>query len=291
MGAGRNRTAAMAARQEAPEIMSRIVIDNVIKLFGTAPENALALARDGAGKERIMAETEQVLALDRVTLEINPGEVFAVIGLSGSGKSTLVRLINGLVRPTAGSVTVDGVDINAMDRLALQAFRRTGASMVFQGFGLFPHKRVIDNVAFGLDVRGEPAEVQRRAAEKWIDAVGLSGFADAFPHTLSGGMQQRVGLARALATDADILLMDEPFSALDPLTRRDMQDLLQELQSRLNKTIVLITHDLAEACRLGDRVAILKDGAVRQCATPEEIMASPADGYVRRFVTTMRHTS
>ena len=271
--------------------MSRIVIDNVIKLFGTAPENALALARDGAGKERIMAETEQVLALDRVTLEINPGEVFAVIGLSGSGKSTLVRLINGLVRPTAGSVTVDGVDINAMDRLALQAFRRTGASMVFQGFGLFPHKRVIDNVAFGLDVRGEPAEVQRRAAEKWIDAVGLSGFADAFPHTLSGGMQQRVGLARALATDADILLMDEPFSALDPLTRRDMQDLLQELQSRLNKTIVLITHDLAEACRLGDRVAILKDGAVRQCATPEEIMASPADGYVRRFVTTMRHTS
>lgn len=271
--------------------MSRIMIDNVIKLFGTAPESALALARDGAGKERIMAETGQVLALDRVTLEINPGEVFAVIGLSGSGKSTLVRLINGLVRPTAGSVTVDGTDINMMDRTALQTFRRTRASMVFQGFGLFPHKRVIDNVAFGLDVRGETAAAQRRTAEKWIDAVGLTGFADAFPHTLSGGMQQRVGLARALATDADILLMDEPFSALDPLTRRDMQDLLQELQSRLNKTIVLITHDLGEACRLGDRVAILKDGAVRQCATPDKVMESPADGYVRRFVTTVRHTS
>jgi glycine betaine/proline transport system ATP-binding protein len=227
-------------------------------------------------------------ALREVTLDIPSGGVFVIMGLSGSGKSTLIRHLNRLIEPTSGTVSFDGRDITALDARALRDFRRRSVSMVFQGFGLMPHMTVRDNVAFGLMARGEPKDQAHATAGEWIQAVGLDGRENAFPDELSGGMKQRVGLARALATGTDTLLMDEAFSALDPLIRADMQDLLLDLRRTSHNTVVFVTHDLAEAVRLGDRIAVLRDGEVVQTGTPADILDHPADDYVARFVDVAR---
>jgi len=267
--------------------MVKIELKGVTKIFGPTPAKVLPMVEAGASKEAVLEETGHTVGLRDVSLEIPQGQTFVVMGLSGSGKSTLIRHLNRLIDPTAGQVLVDGEDVMALDGRALTAFRRARMSMVFQRFGLFPHRTVLENVSFGLDlqVSGRAGrEASRAKAREWISTVGLDGYEAAYPHALSGGMQQRVGLARALAMDADILLMDEAFSALDPLIRRDMQDQLIDLQSRLRKTIVFITHDLDEALRLGDRIAILKDGEIVQVGTGEEILTAPATDYVAEFV-------
>jgi glycine betaine/proline transport system ATP-binding protein len=254
------------------------------KVFGPSPKKALALVRAGMGKDELLAATKNVLALDDVSISVERGEIFVVMGLSGSGKSTLVRHLNRLIDPTEGEIEIDGIDVLALSIRELERFRRGRTAMVFQRFGLLPHRTVIDNVAYGLEVQGWPSAKRRERAAEWVATVGLGGYEDRYPAELSGGMQQRVGLARALCTDPEILLMDEAFSALDPLIRSQMQDQLMELQARLHKTIVFITHDLDEALRLGDRIAILKDGRLSQVGTPAEILLSPADAYVRAFV-------
>jgi glycine betaine/proline transport system ATP-binding protein len=264
--------------------MALIELRRVTKIFGRAPQEGLAHVRAGMGKEQLLAETGMVLGLCDVNLAIEPGEIFVVMGLSGSGKSTLIRHLNRLIDPTDGEVLVDGEDILKLSSRALEQFRRRRMSMVFQRFGLMPHRTVLANVAYGLEVRGEPRRARERAAREWVERVGLAGYEDSYPHQLSGGMQQRVGLARALATGADILLMDEAFSALDPLIRSQMQDQLIALQAELNRTVVFITHDLDEALRIGTRIAILKDGVVVQVGTPAEILLAPADDYVAAFV-------
>ncbi len=262
---------------------------HVYKIFGSAPEKALARVRGGLTKAALLADCGHTLALDDVSLEIERGEVFAVMGLSGSGKSTLVRLVNRLVEPTAGTVTVNGIDVTALSRDALRSFRRDKASMVFQGFALLPHRSVLENVAFGLEIRGVAKKEREAAARAAIASAGLDGQEARYPADLSGGMRQRVGLARALAAGTEILLMDEPFGALDPLTRREMQDHLLALQRMLRKTIVFITHDLDEALRLADcaggRIAILNEGRVVQVGSGREILERPADEYVARFVS------
>tara|TARA_R110002020_G_scaffold15140_33_gene53404 strand:+ start:1043 stop:2257 length:1215 start_codon:yes stop_codon:yes gene_type:complete len=264
--------------------MALIEVQHITKIFGPNPKAALARVSEGMGKEELLAETGHTLGLDDVSLSIEKGEIFVIMGLSGSGKSTLIRHFNRLIDPTAGQILVDGTDIIGLNMRELSEFRRRRMSMVFQRFGLMPHRTVVENVAYGLHIRGMSRAERDTHARKWIDTVGLSGFENQFPSQLSGGMQQRVGLARALATDADILLMDEAFSALDPLIRSQMQDQLITLQSELNKTIVFITHDLDEALRIGDRIAILKDGRLSQVGTPPEILLQPADDYVRAFV-------
>ena len=267
--------------------MGQIQISNVYKIFGPKPHNAMELVRRGMSKDDLLNGTGHTVGVRDVTLTVEPGQCTVVMGLSGSGKSTLIRHINRLIDPTAGEIIVEGQDILALKGRELEDFRRRMMSMVFQRFGLFPHKTVIDNVAYGLDIKGG-SRVEKRAnretARHWIGQVGLTGYEEQYPSQLSGGMQQRVGLARALATDADILLMDEAFSALDPLIRREMQDQLIELQDTLHKTIVFITHDLDEALRLGDTIAIMKDGAIEQIGTGEEILQMPQTEYVRRFV-------
>ena len=262
----------------------KIRVENVSKVFGRDPATALAKIRAGLDLNRLKEETDHVLGLHDISLDIRAGETFVIMGLSGSGKSTLIRHFNRLIEPTAGRILFDGDDILAHDAARLQALRRRKVAMVFQRFALLPHKTVAENVAYGLTLDGVPkAEALRRAADQ-IALVGLGGFETSYPAQLSGGMQQRVGLARALATDAEVLLMDEAFSALDPLIRHDMQVQLKELQGRLGKTIVFITHDLDEALMLGDHIAILKDGMLRQVGTGAEILARPADDYVARFV-------
>lgn len=261
-----------------------IVMRGVTKIFGSDPQSALALLRSGKSKSDVQAETNHVVGLDNVSLDIAEGQIFVVMGLSGSGKSTLIRHVNRLIDPTAGDIIVGGEDVLAMNLDQLRTFRRTRIAMVFQKFGLLPHRSVIDNVAYGLEVRGvKKAERLERAAH-WIEVVGLSGYERSRPRQLSGGQQQRVGLARALAMDTDILLMDEAFSALDPLIRSGMQDQLLELQSSLNKTILFITHDFDEALKIGNRIAVLKDGAVQQIGKPEEIVLSPANEHIEEFV-------
>lgn len=264
--------------------MPLIELRHVSKIFGRAPKEGLARLRGGIGKEQLLAETGMVLGLHDVTLAIEAGEIFVVMGLSGSGKSTLIRHLNRLIDPTDGEVLVDGENILAFSNRALEEFRRRRVSMVFQRFGLMPHRTVLANVGYGLEVRGEPRRSREATARHWVETVGLAGYEDAWPHQLSGGMQQRVGLARALATGADILLMDEPFSALDPLIRSQMQDQLIALHARFGRTVVFITHDLDEALRIGTRIAILKDGVVVQVGTPAEILLAPADDYVAAFV-------
>lgn len=264
--------------------MTEIELHSVTKIFGPHPEAALARLRAGESKEELLAATGHVVGLDRVTLTVEKGETFVVMGLSGSGKSTLIRHINRLIDPTEGEICVGGIDILKLSIPALERFRRGRMAMVFQSFGLLPHRTIIDNVAYGLEIQGVPRKAREEAALRWIETVGLTGYERQYPSKLSGGMKQRVGLARALASDADILLMDEPFSALDPLIRGQMQDELLSLQERFRKTVVFITHDLAEALRLGNRIAILKDGAVSQVGTPDAILADPADDYVRAFV-------
>jgi glycine betaine/proline transport system ATP-binding protein len=264
--------------------MSRVEVERVYKIFGRRADEAMRLLREGQSKADVLASTGCVVGVNDLSLRIDAGEIFVIMGLSGSGKSTLVRHFNRLIDPTSGTIRVDGRDILQFDRGTLRDFRRKTISMVFQSFGLLPHKSVLDNVAYGLKVRGESKANCRERAAHWIEAVGLTGFEHAYPHQLSGGMRQRVGLARALATDTDIILMDEAFSALDPLIRAEMQDQLLALQQQLHKTIVFITHDLDEAIRLGNRIAILKDGELVQVGTPEEILQNPADDYVSRFV-------
>ncbi len=264
--------------------MGLIDVRHVSKVFGPAPRKALALVRGGMDKDTLLARTGAVLALDDVSLSVERGETFVVMGLSGSGKSTLIRHLNRLIDPTEGEIVIDGVDVLGLPIRALEQFRREKMAMVFQRFGLFPHRTVVDNIAYGLEVRGMARTARRERAAEWVATVGLAGYEDRYPAALSGGMQQRVGLARALCVDTGILLMDEAFSALDPLIRSEMQDQLVDLQARLRKTIVFITHDLDEALRLGDRIAILKDGRLAQVGTPTEILEHPADDYVRAFV-------
>jgi glycine betaine/proline transport system ATP-binding protein len=264
--------------------MSKIVVKNVFKVFGDRSQDALRMIQDNKSKDQVLAETGCVVGINDLSLSIDSGEIFVIMGLSGSGKSTLVRHINRLIDPTSGEILVDGENILQYDMEALRQFRRHKISMVFQSFGLLPHKSVLDNVAYGLTVRGESKAFCTERAQHWINTVDLKGYENKYPHQLSGGMRQRVGLARALAANTDIILMDEAFSALDPLIRAEMQDQLLALQASLHKTIVFITHDLDEAVRLGNRIAILKDGQLIQVGTPKEILYSPADEYVDRFV-------
>tara|TARA_B100000579_G_scaffold115471_1_gene92500 strand:+ start:246 stop:1274 length:1029 start_codon:yes stop_codon:yes gene_type:complete len=264
--------------------MSKIEINNIYKIFGNNPKSILPMVQGGATKEEVLEKTGHTIGLDNVSLKIEEGETFVCMGLSGSGKSTLIRHINRLIDPTSGDVIVDGTNVMNFDTKGLINFRRHTMSMVFQRFGLFPHQTVLQNVGYGLDVRGMKIEERNKIAMEKIEAVGLNGFENQYPNQLSGGMQQRVGLARALATNTDIMLMDEAFSALDPLIRSDMQKQLIDLQSELKKTIVFITHDLDESLRLGDHIGILNAGKLVQVGTPVEIIMNPADDYVRAFV-------
>ena len=262
-----------------------IRLENVYKIFGPQPGGrAFDLVKAGYGKDEVLRRSGHVVGLNDVNFSVNQGEIFVVMGLSGSGKSTAIRTVNKLHDITHGAVWVDGTDVQRLDGTALQAFRREKMGMVFQHFALFPHRNVIDNTGYGLKVQGVDKDQRDIASLKALSLVGLEPYAYNATQELSGGMQQRVGLARALASDPDILLMDEAFSALDPLIRRQMQDEMMEIQNELHKTILFITHDLNEALRIGDRVCIMKDGAVVQIGTPEEILTKPATGYVAEFV-------
>jgi len=263
--------------------MDKIVVDNLSKIFGPNPEKGLRLMEQGLSKEEIHDKTGMTVGVSKAGFSIKSGEIFVIMGLSGSGKSTIVRMLNRLIEPTAGKVVVDGKDVTAMGPAELVKFRLHNMSMVFQSFALMPHLSVLDNAAFGMELAGvEKAQRHERAREA-LAQVGLSGWEDCFPDELSGGMQQRVGLARGLAVDPDILLMDEAFSALDPLIRTEMQDELLKLQEEDQRTIVFISHDLDEALRIGDRIAIMEGGRVVQVGTPEDILQNPADDYVRAF--------
>ncbi len=261
-----------------------IQIEDLYKVFGDRPETVIPLVREGKSKDEILADTGHTVGLKEINLSIHKGEIYVIMGLSGSGKSTLIRHFNRLIDPSAGRIMVEGVDVMKLSARELEQFRRHKMSMVFQRFGLMPHRTVIENVSYGLRVQGVDKQTRRQKALQWLQTVGLAGYEEQYPSQLSGGQQQRVGLARALCTDAEILLMDEAFSALDPLIRSEMQDQLIELQQTLHKTIVFITHDLDEALRLGDRIAILKDGALVQEGTPVDILLNPADDYVEAFV-------
>lgn len=264
--------------------MSMIEVKNVTKIFGPDEKSILPLVRQGIGKDEILERTQHVVGLRDISLTIEEGEIFVIMGLSGSGKSTLIRHFNRLIDPSDGKILYRGDDILRFNKRRLIEFRRENLGMVFQRFGLLPHRTVLDNVAYGLEIRGISRTERHERARQWLERVGLQAFETRYPSELSGGMQQRVGLARALCNDPDVLLMDEAFSALDPLIRGQMQDQLVELQAELKKTIVFITHDLDEALRLGDRIAILKDGALVQIGKPNEILLNPADDYVRDFV-------
>ena len=264
--------------------MSKIEINNVYKIFGNNPNSVLPMVKDGATKEKVLEETGHTVGLDNVSLKIQEGETFVCMGLSGSGKSTLIRHLNRLIDPTDGEILIEGTNVMSLNTESLIDFRRHKMSMVFQRFGLFPHKTVLQNVGYGLEMQGIEENKRNSVAMDKIQAVGLNGFENQFPAQLSGGMQQRVGLARALATDTDIMLMDEAFSALDPLIRSDMQKQLLDLQAELKKTIVFITHDLDESLRLGDHIGILNAGKLVQVGTPVEIIMNPADDYVEAFV-------
>ena len=260
-------------------------VDSLWKIFGPRSDKIIGTSDAELSRADLKAKTGNVIGVKDVSFEVAPGEVFVVMGLSGSGKSTLVRLLTRLIEPTAGNITLNGVDITSASASQLRDVRRTQVSMVFQHFGLLPHRQVIDNVAYGLEVRGVSKKERRVKAAEIVDLVGLTGYEKSYPDQLSGGMQQRVGLARALAGDPEMLLFDEPFSALDPLIRRDMQNEVIRLHQELGKTMVFITHDLAEALKLGDRIMILRDGEIVQIGTPDEVVAQPADDYVKDFVS------
>lgn len=262
----------------------KVSIKNLYKIFGPNPASVLDKAKAGVSKADLLEQHGHVLGLKDVNIDIQARGIQVIMGLSGSGKSTLIRHINRLIEPTAGEIVIDGQDVLAMSDEELLNFRRFKASMVFQKFALLPHRTVADNAAYGLMIQGVEKKEALERSQRWVERVGLAGFENHYPAQLSGGMQQRVGLARALATDAEILLMDEAFSALDPLIRTDMQDVLLDLQSELHKTIIFITHDLDEALRIGDDIAILRDGAVIQQGSPQEIVLNPADDYVADFI-------
>jgi glycine betaine/proline transport system ATP-binding protein len=261
-----------------------IKINQLYKIFGDGQENALELVKNGIGKEELLEKSNCVLGLNNINLNIKKAKIQVVMGLSGSGKSTLIRHLNRLIEPTSGEILVNDTDILKLNTKELVQFRQNNMSMVFQKFALFPHKTVLQNVGYGLAVQNIPKDEWEEKATKWINRVGLEGYETYYPGQLSGGMQQRVGLARALATDAEILLMDEAFSALDPLIRSEMQNILLDLQSELHKTIIFITHDLDEALKIGDRIAILRDGSMVQDSDPQEIIMNPADDYVSDFI-------
>ena len=268
------------------KIMNSIKIDikNLYKIFGAKDKSFVDAIKNGMSKQELLDQHNHVLGLDNINLAIPEKKIQVIMGLSGSGKSTLIRHINRLIEPTSGELYVDGENVLTMSQSQLREFRRKSTSMVFQKFALLPHKTVSQNVAYGLTIQGFKESVAKDRSHRWIDRVGLAGFEERYPAQLSGGMQQRVGLARALATDAPILLMDEAFSALDPLIRTDMQNILLELQQELHKTIIFITHDLDEALRIGDSIAILRDGKVVQEGDPQEIIMQPADAYIKDFI-------
>ncbi|MBO0428565.1 glycine betaine/L-proline ABC transporter ATP-binding protein [Vagococcus fluvialis] len=264
--------------------MVKVQVKHLTKVFGKRSQAALKMVQEGRPKTEIVEKTGATVGVYDANFDVNEGEIFVIMGLSGSGKSTLIRLINRLIEPTSGDIYIDGKDIAKMDKDELREVRRRKMSMVFQNFGLFPHRTILENTEFGLEVRGVSKEERTALAEKALENSGLIAFKDQYPGQLSGGMQQRVGLARALANDPEILLMDEAFSALDPLIRREMQDELIDLQANVQKTIIFITHDLNEALRIGDRIALMKDGQIMQIGTGEEILTNPANDYVREFV-------
>ena len=261
-----------------------IKINQLYKIFGDGQENALELVKNGIGKEELLEKSNCVLGLNNINLNIKKAKIQVVMGLSGSGKSTLIRHLNRLIEPTSGEIIVNGTDILKLNTKELVQFRQNNMSMVFQKFALFPHKTVLQNVGYGLAVQNIAKNEWEEKSARWINRVGLEGYETYYPGQLSGGMQQRVGLARALATDAEILLMDEAFSALDPLIRSEMQNILLDLQNELQKTIIFITHDLDEALKIGDRIAILRDGSMVQDSNPQEIIMNPADDYVSDFI-------
>lgn len=263
---------------------SKISVKNVFKIFGEKPNRALEMLRSGQSKNAIFEATGQTIGVQNAQFDVEEGQIFVVMGLSGSGKSTLVRMLNGLIRPTSGEILIDGDDVASCSPAKLRDIRRQKIAMVFQHFALFPHRTIAENAAYGLKVKGVPSEERRERALVALEQVGLSSWADSLPSDLSGGMQQRVGLARALATDPQVLLMDEPFGALDPLIRKEMQEELLVLQRTLKKTIVFITHDLNEALMLGDRIAIMKDGEIVQVGSAQDIVSQPANDYVAAFV-------
>lgn len=262
----------------------QIQVEHVSKIFGSKPKSVIPMIKEGMSKEEILKKTNHTVGVYDASFEIKKGEVFVIMGLSGSGKSTLIRCFNLLNKPTTGSIILDGQDITKCSRDELKKVRQEKIAMVFQHFGLFSHRTILSNVEYGLEIRHISKEERRKIAMKNIETVGLKGYEDKYPDELSGGMQQRVGLARALTNDPDILLMDEPFSALDPLIRREMQLELLDIQERLQKTIIFITHDVNEAFKIGDRVAVMKDGHVEQVGTPEEIIAHPANEYISEFI-------
>ncbi|MFD2616709.1 glycine betaine/L-proline ABC transporter ATP-binding protein ProV [Terrilactibacillus laevilacticus] len=264
--------------------MNKIDVKNITKVFGKNPKRAVDMLKQGLKKPEIFKKTGMTVGVNQADFHVKEGEIFVIMGLSGSGKSTLVRLLNRLIEPTSGEIHIDGQDITKMNKQDLRQVRQKKISMVFQRFALFPHRTILENTEYGLEIQGMGKDERRKKAMKALELVGLKGYEHQNPNELSGGMQQRVGLARALASDTDILLMDEAFSALDPLIRKDMQNELLDLQSDMHKTIVFITHDLDEALRIGDRIALMRDGSIVQVGTPEEIMMNPANRYVEKFV-------
>ncbi len=263
---------------------TKVEVKALTKIFGKRVKAAQEMLKQGHTKAEILAATGATVGVDRANFQVEEGEIFVIMGLSGSGKSTTIRMLNRLINPTSGSVLIDGEDIAKMDKAQLQAVRRQKMSMVFQSFALLPNRTVQQNVEFGLEIQGVDKATRAKQALDALGLVGLTDYADQHPDQLSGGMQQRVGLARAFANDPEVLLMDEAFSALDPLNRRDMQDELLDLQENLHKTIIFISHDLNEALHIGDHIMIMKDGEVVQIGTPEEILSAPADDYVERFI-------
>lgn len=264
--------------------MLKVEVKNLTKIFGKNSKKGLSLLEEGKTKAEILDETGMTVGVNRASFDVNSEEIFVIMGLSGSGKSTLIRLINRLIEPTSGNIFIDGEDLSKLDSQGLREVRRKKLGMVFQNFALFPHRTVLENAGYGLEIQGIDKEEIKKKAYESLDMVGLKGYEDQYPNQLSGGMQQRVGLARALANEPDILLMDEAFSALDPLIRKDMQFELLDLQSKMKKTIIFITHDLDEALRIGNRIALMKDGEIVQIGTSEEILTNPANEYVRKFV-------
>lgn len=264
--------------------MPKVEIKHLTKIFGTRPKAAMKMVKQNKSKNEIVEKTGSTVGVYDINMAIEEGEIFVIMGLSGSGKSTLIRLLNRLIEPTAGQLFIDGKEITKSNKKQMIEIRRKKMSMVFQNFALFPHRTLLENTEYGLEIQGVSKEERRKRAEKALENAKLLSFKDQYPHQLSGGMQQRVGLARALTNDPDILLMDEAFSALDPLVRGEMQDELLDLQANVEKTIIFITHDLNEALRIGDHIAIMKDGRLQQIGTGEEILTNPANDYVKTFV-------
>ncbi|MBE6066538.1 MAG: glycine betaine/L-proline ABC transporter ATP-binding protein [Clostridium lundense] len=271
-------------------LFMKIEVKNLYKIFGKGPQKIVPLLEEGMDKEEILKKTGNSVGVNNASFQVNEGEFFVIMGLSGSGKSTLLRCLNRLIEPTSGEILIDGQDVLKCNEEELREIRRKKMAMVFQNFGLLPHRTVCKNVEFGLEIQGIDEKIRTEKAYEALELVGLKGYEEKMPHELSGGMQQRVGLARGLATEPEILLMDEAFSALDPLIRKDMQQEMIEIQFKMRKTIIFITHDLDEALRLGDRIAIMKDGVIEQIGTPEDILANPASEYVRKFTQDVDRT-